>query len=49
MRQKWRNDRDLKQKPFPIPSDEEERALQHRDRLGARALRDSFQNSTRHE
>ena len=44
-----RNDPDLKRKPFLIPLDEEERALQHRDRLGVKALRDSFQNSIKHE
>jgi hypothetical protein len=44
VRQKKRNDRDLKQKPFLIPLDEEERALRHRDRLGARGLKDSFQS-----
>ena len=49
MRQKKRNDRDLKQKPFPIPLDEEEKALQHRDHLGAMVLKDSFQNSVKHE
>lgn len=49
MRRKKRNDPDLKQKPFPIPLDEEERASQHRDRLEARALRGSFQNSMKSE
>ena len=49
MRQKRRNDPDLKQKPFLIPLGEEERALQHRDHLGAKALKDSFQNSVKHE
>ena len=49
MRRKKRNDRDLMLMPFPIPLDEEERALQHRDRLGERALRGSFQNSMKHE
>ena len=47
--QKKRNDPDLKQKPFPIPLDEEERALQHRGHLGARELKDNFRNSTKDE
>jgi hypothetical protein len=49
VRQKKRSDPDLKQRPFLNPLGEEERALQHKDHLGARALEDSFQNSIKHE
>jgi hypothetical protein len=49
VRQKKRNDPDLKQKPFLNPLDAEERALQHRDHPGGRALKDSFPNSIKHE
>ncbi len=49
MRKKKRNGPGLKQKPFLIPLDEEERALLRRDHLGARELKDSSQNSIKHE